>query len=204
MKLETETSTLAVASIFATNNAKVSSFCITKGPCEKTVVGVAFSEQLSVRASVVYPLPVSIPILAQISLAPPPTLAIVAAATVTLNSLSISPSRKKNDDSFDAFRAVCTFDPPVVVEPGGRFNSEVLYLAVNESDPLQGLERYARAVAVANGIPTETRLVPNGWSVSGDFLNEAKILAELDVMAAEYKRYGWGHVSLGKGWQQSR
>lgn len=124
--------------------------------------------------------------------------------TAALNSLSLSPSRKKDGDVFGAFRASCTFDPPVLVQPGERFNSEVLYLAVSESDPLEGLARYARAVAVANGIPSDGQFVPHGWSVSGSFLDEEKIVAELDVMASKYKRYGWSHVSLGKGWQQSR
>lgn len=124
--------------------------------------------------------------------------------TVAFNSLALSTSRKKGQDIFDTFRASCTFDPPVVVPPGERFNSEVLYLAVSESDPLQGLARYARAVAVANGIKSNERVIPHGWSVSGDFLNEESIVSELDVMAAKYKRYGWSHVALGKGWQRSR
>lgn len=50
------------------------------------------------------------------------------------------------------FRAVCEFDPPVVVEPGEQVLSEVLYLAFGESEPVTGLQRYARAVNIATKV----------------------------------------------------
>lgn len=123
--------------------------------------------------------------------------------TMAMNSISLSASRKKNKDVFDYFRAVCTFDPPAVVEPGGRLNSEVLYVALAETNPLEGLERYARAIAVAYGISAERPFIPHGWAVSGESLNEAAILSELDFMASKLKPYGWKHVSLGRGWQRA-
>lgn len=123
--------------------------------------------------------------------------------TMAMNSISLSASRKKKQDLFDQFRAVCTFDPPVVIEPGGRLNSEVLYVALAETNPLEGLERYARAIAVAHGISAERTFIPHGWVVSGDALNEAAILSELDFMASKLKPYGLKHVSLGQGWQRA-
>ncbi len=123
--------------------------------------------------------------------------------TMALNSLSLSASRKKKEDVFDHFRAVCAFDPPAVVEPGRRLNSEVLYVALAETNPLEGLERYARAIAIAHGISAERPFIPHGGVVSGESLNEAAILSELDFMASKLKPYGWKHVSLGRGWQRA-
>ena len=123
--------------------------------------------------------------------------------TMAFNSLSVSASRRKKEDAFGEFRAVCTFDPPAVVEPGDRLNSEVLYVAIAETNPLEGLERYARATAVAHGISAERPFVPHGWVVSGESLNEAAIMSELDFIASKLKPYGWKHVSLGPGWQRA-
>ncbi len=123
--------------------------------------------------------------------------------TMALNSVTLSASRKKNKDVFDRFRAGCTFDPPALVEPGGRLNSEVIYLAIAETDLLEGLERYARAIAVAYDLAPRTPLLPHGWLVSGDALNEDSILGELDFMAESLKPFGWKHVSIGKGWQRA-
>ena len=123
--------------------------------------------------------------------------------TMALNSITLSASRKKNQDVFDHFRAGCTFDPPALVEPGGRLNSEVIYLAIAEKNLLEGLERYARAIAVAHDLSPQDPFVPHGWIASGDALNEDRILGELDFMAETLGSYGWRHISLGRGWQRA-
>jgi len=53
-------------------------------------------------------------------------------------------------DAFTRFRAVTVFDPPVVVPPGGRIESDALYIAVTEPDPVSGLARYGNAFARVN------------------------------------------------------
>lgn len=53
----------------------------------------------------------------------------------------------------DYMRAITTFDPPITVQPGESIDSEILYLAIAETDPLLAMERYAKAVAVSNQIP---------------------------------------------------
>ena len=100
-------------------------------------------------------------------------------------------------DRFSVFQAICEFDPPIEVTPGGRLESEVLYLSVVEPDPIEGLGRYARAVAVANGIraatPAATLVVPP--------TDEASVMREIDDLSADLARYGWTRLVIGDGWQ---
>lgn len=63
--------------------------------------------------------------------------------------------KKDEPDSMTTVRFSTRFDKPVVVEPEGRVDSEVLYIALGETDPLLGLERFVAASAVANGIRAE-------------------------------------------------
>lgn len=56
-------------------------------------------------------------------------------------------------DQFNYMRGINTYDPPIIVNPGEVLESEIFYFAIAESDPLLGMERYAKAVAMTNQIP---------------------------------------------------
>lgn len=47
--------------------------------------------------------------------------------------------------AFDHFAPECVFDPPVTVLPGGRLQSETLYIAIVEHNPQEALERFVQA-----------------------------------------------------------
>ncbi len=63
-------------------------------------------------------------------------------------------SFRRGDDAaergFDRFRAVCVFDPPVVVQPEESLMSDALYIGISESNPVAGLERFGQAYRIAN------------------------------------------------------
>jgi hypothetical protein len=111
---------------------------------------------------------------------------------------------KKNQ--FPVFRAECVYDPPVTVPPEGRIVSETLYLGIAETAPHTGLERYGKAVAIANGVRNERALIPHGWdSWSTKYhrdINEEIILENLDFVAAHLTRYGWTHFAVDAGWEK--
>ncbi|MFP6581560.1 MAG: hypothetical protein VCD00_03275 [Candidatus Hydrogenedentota bacterium] len=71
--------------------------------------------------------------------------------TVHIQSLDDEPNH------FNYMRATNIYDPPATVNPGEVLESEILYLAIAESDPLLALERYAKAIAVTNRIPVYTK-----------------------------------------------
>ena len=56
------------------------------------------------------------------------------------------------EDVFTGYAAMCTYDPPVRLEPGEKLTSEVFYVALTEQDPVKGLQRYGRAMAVWDGM----------------------------------------------------
>jgi len=115
---------------------------------------------------------------------------------------------KAKGDSFDVFRAECVFDPPVEVAPKGRLESELLYLGVDEIDPLEGLERFGASVGLINGTKPTRRALPHGWdSWSTEFhtdVHETAMLAALDFVDQRLKHYGWTHFSIDDGWQRAR
>lgn len=115
------------------------------------------------------------------------------------------PEADDEQPAFGKFRAVCTFDPPVTVEPGEQLTSEVLYLAWGETDPVVGIERYARAVAVANNrprapaLPRHHRWVVDINGASQDALdNQLETVAQLaqhwDIDRAIVKPEGLSEV----------
>ena len=115
-------------------------------------------------------------------------------------------SPKAPEEAFDLFQAQCIYDPPVEVAPDGQLMSELLYLSVNEQDPHAGLERYAAATAAVNKVSQRKPFLPHGWDTwssayAGD-ITEAKLIAALDFMDARLKRYGWTHLTVGRGWQR--
>ena len=111
---------------------------------------------------------------------------------------------EETDGGFGFFRAACIYDPPLWVQPGERLESEVLYLAVGERNPSDGLLRFGNAVAAANGVGERRAFLPHGWDSAksryGTAIDEGILLRELDAMS-ELKRYGWSHFEIGDGWQ---
>jgi hypothetical protein len=109
---------------------------------------------------------------------------------------------------FDQFQAACVYDPPVEVLPGERLESEIFYVGVTEADPLLALERYAKAVAVWNGVREKKPFLPHGWdSWSTRYhndLSEAAMLTELDALDRRLKRYGWNHFAMDAVWERAR
>lgn len=61
----------------------------------------------------------------------------------------------KSEETADALaplRALSVYDPPVTVEPGGRLESETLYISLSDPDAFSLLERFGQAFGVANGL----------------------------------------------------
>ena len=105
---------------------------------------------------------------------------------------------------YDHFEAMCYFDPPVEVPPGGRVESEVFYISVAERNPLEGLERYGHAVAAVNEVPIRKPPLPHGsTALAGKQLSEQAVLAEMDAMEQDLARYGWDTIAIGDGWQRA-
>ena len=111
-------------------------------------------------------------------------------------------------DALASFRADCVYDAPVTLAPGEKLKSETVYLAVTESDPLLGLERFAMGEALWNNKRNTPPFIPHGWdSWSAKYhtdINEASMLAELDAEATKLKRYGWTHFALDAGWERMK
>lgn len=112
---------------------------------------------------------------------------------------------KAKDDILDFMRAECVYDPPIELQPNERLESEPVYLAVDETNPLEGLERFAAAVGVLNKHKPTRAALPHGWdswNTKYKFdINEENMLASLNFIDARLKRYGWTHFSLDAGWE---
>ncbi|MGI6461214.1 MAG: alpha-galactosidase [Candidatus Hydrogenedentales bacterium] len=121
-------------------------------------------------------------------------------------SITLGRSKKAKASSLNQFSAACYFDPPVEVMPGGKVQSEVLYISVAEKTPLEGLERYGHAVAAVNEVPVRKPPLPHGSTAlsktHGD-LSEEAIRREMDVLEADLLRYGWNNVAIGMGWESA-
>ena len=106
---------------------------------------------------------------------------------------------------FENFSARCIYDPPIELAPGERLISEPLYLAITETNPLEGLERFGKAVALANEVKPAKPFIPHGWdSWSTSFrtdITEAGMLENLAFVSARLQRYGWEHFAIDDGWQ---
>ncbi len=114
-------------------------------------------------------------------------------------------SEKADGAFFDLFRAECVYDPPIEVQPRERLESEVLYLSVGETSPLEGLERYGATFAAFNNLKRRAAFLPHGWdSWNTKYktdINEEKMLAALDFVDKNLKRYGWKHFAIDAGWE---
>ena len=109
-------------------------------------------------------------------------------------------------DALRYLRAACVFDPPVTVAPEESLLSEVVYISLAESDPYMTVERFARAVAVANGLQAP-QSPPMGWDLRGMSASDIRAFAlREDVLAL--KVHGWrtlwidlGGSATPYGWQ---
>ncbi|NIA14093.1 MAG: hypothetical protein GWP08_08425 [Nitrospiraceae bacterium] len=126
--------------------------------------------------------------------------------TQAYTAIRVERTDDAGDAAFDRFSTICTFDPPVEVAPGGRLESEFLYLGIAETDPLRGLERFGASVAAISGVRPSRRALPHGWdSWATKFhtdIDEASMMAALDFVDTRLKRYGWRHFSIDDGWQR--
>lgn len=125
-----------------------------------------------------------------------------------LTSVALVRSEESSRNEADSFWGRCLYDPPVEVAPGGRLESEVMYISVGDDDSLQALERFGQAVAAFNGVAPRRAALPHGWDSWNTRyhtkINEKNMLAELDFVDKHLKRYGWTHFSLDDGWQLGR
>ena len=114
-----------------------------------------------------------------------------------------------------AFRPHNTLNPPLRLAEGERIDTEIYYLDLCASNPLDGLEAYATAIKDWQGIRLWTERhpeigVPNGWNSwsgsgrSGGYgsgINEAIIMDNLDVMDREFRKWGIRFFQIDDGWQ---
>ncbi len=80
-----------------------------------------------------------------------------AFGTIELQAQDVDP---EEPNQLDYMRAISTYDPPVTLQPGESLDSEILYLAITETEPLLAMERYAKGVAVTNQIPVYDEVPP--------------------------------------------
>ncbi|MCB9663594.1 MAG: alpha-galactosidase [Alphaproteobacteria bacterium] len=102
---------------------------------------------------------------------------------------------------------------PKVVGPGEALASDWFVLLPDPPSGQEGLERYADAVAEANGIQTwmeRGQPVPNGWNSwsgsgstggYGTDVNEEIVLANLEVMRRELRDWGIDWFQLDDGYE---
>lgn len=121
-------------------------------------------------------------------------------------SVTVARTEKAKEPLFDQFQAVNYYDPPVEVPPGGRLESEVLYIAVAEKTPVQALERYGHAIAAVNEVPLRKPPLPHGSTALAEprgQVSEQTALEEAAVLEKDLLRYGWNTVIIGQGWEKA-
>ncbi len=116
-------------------------------------------------------------------------------------AVGMSRSADAAADVFDQFRSVCRYDPPVELQPGASLASEVFYIAVTEADPLFGLRRYGKAVAVWNGVRDARPFTPHGMRVPGT--DAATVRTAMATLSKQGKPLGMRHLSIGPEWQSA-
>lgn len=120
--------------------------------------------------------------------------------------LSLTRGEEAAENAFDRLSCDCVYDPPLEVAPGGELASETLYVAMAETNPLTGLDRFGRAAAAVNGVPGAPAFLPHGWDPwSAKFhkdINEQNMLENLDALDRTLKPHGWTHFALDAGWER--
>lgn len=123
--------------------------------------------------------------------------------TASTPQLQLASVENGNASAFDLFRAECVYDPPVEVPPGGRLDSEVLYVALSEANHFDGLERYGHAVAVWNAVPRQSDPPLQGWAVDVGNMSAADIRASVNALPPALLAAGWNHVELTGAWESA-
>jgi hypothetical protein len=126
-----------------------------------------------------------------VSMLQPATGRVLVAGFLTENRGRASVQFNLANPEAPMFQAVCTYDPPVLLQPGESLVAEPLYVALTESDPLAGMERYAHAVAAHNQRLQTGPVEAHGWTVTPE---------DLEAVAASvpdpWKRRGWRLLSI--------
>lgn len=126
---------------------------------------------------------------------------------IAYTEFEVRPDTDEKNDRV-AIRADCVYDAAKTVAPGERLESETLYLAVAEQDPLLALERFAKGEALWNKKPPRPAFIPHGWDSWSTPLHrnidEATLRTELDALDTKLKRYGWNHFAIDAGWERGR
>ncbi len=124
-----------------------------------------------------------------------------------LTQIRLERSAKAPESAYDVFEARCLYDPPVEVPAGGRLDSELLYVAAAESNPYEGMERFAHAMGVVQGWTASRPAPSRGWSSAcgeGSIApTEDLLLAQADMLDSRLRPYGWNYFEVGKGWQKA-
>ncbi len=124
-------------------------------------------------------------------------------------------SRNDGRLGFSQFAAVAAYQPHPKSVGAEPFSSERYAILPVVEDPIEGLERYANMVKADQGIVLwtergEDHRVPNGWNSwsgsgstggYGTGVDEAIILANLDVMADQLRDFGMDWFQLDDGYE---
>jgi len=90
----------------------------------------------------------------------------------------------------------------ITLEPGEKATSERVFIGIYQ-DPLEGLEEYARSVALLNP-PPNPPFVPIGWNSWNTFfsdINENKILANAQFIKDHFPEHGFNNIQIDDGWE---
>jgi hypothetical protein len=117
-----------------------------------------------------------------------------------MGALTLGRSEDAPDEAWDRFRAASVFDPPRVVAPGEQLASEVLYVSIADTDVIQGLRRYGKAVGVWNGIHDSRPPLPHGWKPATTPDLET-LRREREAQGEDLKAFGWTHLNTGYTWR---
>lgn len=115
-------------------------------------------------------------------------------------------------DAISPIQALSIYDPPVTVEPGGRLESETLYISLSDPDAFSLLERFGQAFGVANGLqPAAQRSGDSAGAVHLDGLDavlrpetaapdgETRVQAYRAALRAAREAAGPEGVLIGRG-----
>lgn len=108
---------------------------------------------------------------------------------------------------FTAFFGECRYEPYKILSPESELFSEKLFVDFSETSPLDGLERYADAVAKENNLKVWKGGVPVSWNSWGTQyhtnISEDIILKNLDAAEKKFKKFGLNYFVIDDGWQKA-
>ncbi|GMW00703.1 MAG: hypothetical protein AMXMBFR84_18400 [Candidatus Hydrogenedentota bacterium] len=101
---------------------------------------------------------------------------------------------------FQRFQIANVYDPPVEVPPGGRLESETVYLGVTDESAVKGLERFGQAVAVVQKTTHRKTSSPQGIVLSDEIESNDALMYEAENLSERYTALGWNYAMLGHAW----